>query len=680
MTPSAPHDARVRDLMGRIALVGFLLAVVAIASWVANGWSFPWIGARGTGPVLAVALFVLVASTAVLAYGPVLVYEMIRTARRGRLYLMRWLYVIGLFLLLLWVYSIADVEHRFGSPGPSYKKLTQLAESYFGAFAVTQFLILSMLTPAFVAGSIAEEKERKTLEFLLATDLNNREIVFGKLAARLGTLALFVIAGLPILSIMQFFGGIDPGILLTTFAATALTVLSLAAVSLFNSVVRRRARDAIVLTYLAAVGYLAFTGLTAFLKFLLGMYNLLIWGPIDLGELFDAFQAGNPIFGFVAVERAINTNGPLADVLLNELRSYAIFHSVLTAGCVAWSVLRLRAIALAQSGGGERKAASAKVGKRRRPVGLTPMIWKEVWVEGNVRVGRLGGFLVGLLIAGGFVPVVLIAFFLGSVGMPRVDTFFEFVGAVFSGIVDHRRQFGEQMNYWLRAMNAIIGTLMLLGVAARASGSVGVERDRDTLVSLMTTPLTTQQILWAKWLGSLASVRPLLWWLGPVWLITILAGGVNAAAVVLMAMAWMAPAAFFAAWGVYCSVTAATTLRSTTWGVMGALFFGGAHWICIGMCVYAPLAALAHTGDEMKWPAYIEAGLTPPAVFALVPFDELNRLDIGNDGLFPAFMVLGMVLWVTAAAIVGSLAHEQFARMTHRNAFARSDLRPEKKP
>ena len=61
-------------------------------------------------------------------------------------------------------------------------------------------------------------------------------------------------------------------------------VLSLAAVGLFNSVARRRARDAILLTYLAAIGYLALTGLTAFLKFVLGKANWLTIGPVDLAS------------------------------------------------------------------------------------------------------------------------------------------------------------------------------------------------------------------------------------------------------------------------------------------------------------------------------------------------------------------------------------------------------------
>ena len=78
-----------------------------------------------------------------------------------------------------------------------------------------------------VAGSIAEEKDRKTLEFLLATDLRNREIILSKLGARLANLLLFILTGLPILSILQFLGGVDPNLVLAGFAATFLTMAGL---------------------------------------------------------------------------------------------------------------------------------------------------------------------------------------------------------------------------------------------------------------------------------------------------------------------------------------------------------------------------------------------------------------------------------------------------------------------
>src|SRR5207248_5365243 len=106
--------------------------------------------------------------------------------------------------------------------------------------------------------------------------------------------------------------------------------------------------------------------------------------------------------------------------------------------------------------------------------------------------------------------------------------------------------------------------------------------DRDTLVSLMTTTLSTQEILWAKWAGALASVRPLLWLLGAVWLIGLVTGAVHPLAVVLQACAWLAPAACFAALGLWLSAAAATTLRATTWTVLAALLAGGGHWVCMG--------------------------------------------------------------------------------------------------
>ena len=80
--------------------------------------------------------------------------------------------------------------------------------------------------------SITEEKERRTLEFLLATDLRDREIVLSKLCARTAWLLLLVITGLPILSILQLYGGISLQLLLAGFALTGLTLVSLASLTL----------------------------------------------------------------------------------------------------------------------------------------------------------------------------------------------------------------------------------------------------------------------------------------------------------------------------------------------------------------------------------------------------------------------------------------------------------------
>src|SRR5262249_45248666 len=107
-----------------------------------------------------------------------------------------------------------------------------LAETFFSAFMIVQLILVVLLTPAYVAGAIAEEKDRKTLEFMLATDLNNREIVLSKLLSRVANMTLLLLTGLPILSILQFLGGVDSQLMLAGFAGTGLTILGIASVGI----------------------------------------------------------------------------------------------------------------------------------------------------------------------------------------------------------------------------------------------------------------------------------------------------------------------------------------------------------------------------------------------------------------------------------------------------------------
>src|SRR5262249_17235812 len=134
------------------------------------------------------------------------------------------------------------------------RQIAALAADFFYVFMIVQFGLVVLLTPAYTAGAIAEEKETRTLQFILATDLRNRQIVLSKLVSRVLNITMLVLAGLPILSFMQFMGGVDPGLMLAGFAATGLTVLGLGGLSIFNSVITRRARDAIILTYLEVFG------------------------------------------------------------------------------------------------------------------------------------------------------------------------------------------------------------------------------------------------------------------------------------------------------------------------------------------------------------------------------------------------------------------------------------------
>src|SRR5262249_47251743 len=135
-------------------------------------------------------------------FSPVLIYNLIRTGRRGRYVLLRCLYALVLLVILGSVYvqnSASNIR-----PLPNYRlrvgssfyvagsttymlgsttfedygaarraELARFAEAFFSTFILVQLLAVVVLTPAYTAGTIAEEKDRKTLEFLLATDLKD---------------------------------------------------------------------------------------------------------------------------------------------------------------------------------------------------------------------------------------------------------------------------------------------------------------------------------------------------------------------------------------------------------------------------------------------------------------------------------------------------------------------------
>ena len=183
--------------------------------------------------------------------GPVFNLELRRLSRRKRYYALLTLYG----LVLLYVVWSNNPQAMFVVPagpagGLSVDQWHYAGKSLFEAYAIWQMVMVVLLTPAMVAGVIAEERERKTMPSLLVSRLTSGEIVLGKLCARLFHLGCFVALGMPILVLVERFGGVGLKGVLITFAATATTAFFLGAASILVSTQSRRPRDAIVCVYL----------------------------------------------------------------------------------------------------------------------------------------------------------------------------------------------------------------------------------------------------------------------------------------------------------------------------------------------------------------------------------------------------------------------------------------------
>ena len=142
--------------------------------------------------------------------GAIAGWELTRLARRGSSTVARLLVGLLLFAALVILYLAAfprDLARL--PPGDVQARLAEFGQQFSLALLLVQAGVVFVLTPLFVAGSIVEETERRTLEFLLATDLRPREIILGKLWPRLLLVSGVVLVGWPVLAVTQVWGGVD---------------------------------------------------------------------------------------------------------------------------------------------------------------------------------------------------------------------------------------------------------------------------------------------------------------------------------------------------------------------------------------------------------------------------------------------------------------------------------------
>jgi ABC-type transport system involved in multi-copper enzyme maturation permease subunit len=409
--------------------------------------------------------------------GPVFAFESLIAARRWQLYALRSVYVSLLLvgLTLTW--------------GPTERTIKSLAD----AAAIGQLLLHTVIAvqlgmvllaaPAATAGTICVDKARGTLLHTFVTDLTDREIVLGKLGARLAPVLALMAYGLPVLALGSFLGGIDMAAALGAELATAGVAILCCTVALMTSLWARKPHQALLLAYAVVGLWVGFVPAVAIL-FHLGPPNTIaglapyMTNPIMATFAPDAFPPG----GWVG------------------LREQAVFFlaTLLIAGCliglVSW---RLRRAVLAQVSRPQkpkRPDAPARLVDYLPGPALdgNPVLWRE-WHR--KRPSRW---------TGRFWTAYAVVSTLASVYVLGCYYFWWGNGLIGSGI----HVVAAQVNAWQVSVG-----LLLLSVSAATS--LAEERDRGSLDVIMTTPLTTREIVWGKWWGTFAMVPRLA--ILPIW-------------------------------------------------------------------------------------------------------------------------------------------------------------------
>jgi ABC-type transport system involved in multi-copper enzyme maturation permease subunit len=618
-------------------------------------------------------------------FGPLLLYDLLRLARRRRYLVIRTIYAVTLLSLLAALYSYWVWNLPRGT-NPAATELTRFAETFFFTFMCVEFVAVLLLTPVYAAGAVAEEKDRQTLEFLLATDLDKREIVLSKLAARLVNLALLVLVGLPILSVTQFFGGIDPDLVFTGFAVLGLTLASLTAVSMLHSIYARKARTAIVLTYLTTFLYLGLGFLGAeYLPEAPAMARLGftvesdgVYYSFTLQSLVDALNTGNLIVALRNLVAAWKQNQALSAVVPGVLAKYAIFHTVVFVGCTTWAVARLRAAARAPLVAPKRDTSRPRWWDWPS-LDTSPLLWKELVIEPGFRFGRLTRLLVLALALASFVPALatcynfLIDRYEGP-AIADVDRFTlpqerrqieTYQRAALILVQNLRRDIQE----WLKTVGTLVICLTVLVVAVRAAGSVSGERERQTLDSVLTTPLNRDSILDTKWWAALLSVRWTWLWLGLMWAVGLVTGGLSIYALPVLMYASVVYAMFAANVGIWFSTWCRSTLRATVATLLTMAAVGLGHWLMLGCYLPFFLYSSGRSSDFPEWVILFQKyGLTPPLTLQALTFqmeDLRQSARIASDG------TLSQRLGMLVAAVAGVFCYNLLASLIWKLAAAR---------
>jgi ABC-type transport system involved in multi-copper enzyme maturation permease subunit len=433
--------------------------------------------------------------------GPVCAFEVRRLPRRWQAFGVRAGYGLVLLLIL--------AQNYYGWVAATDGELTNrqaalFALTTFASFAVYQLGAVLALTPALVAGTIADERQRKTLHYLLTSRLSGPEIVLGKLSARLLHLLVCLAVGLPVLSLLTLLGGIDPWLLATVFGATASTAYFLAAVSVLLSVHARRVRDAVFAAYALEALWL----ISPFVSgWLLGLLPAWAEGPLStVVEWFDSTSPMGAVWDFFSKAFFIRAAPllfrpgwrlsmfaglPLTDSLLTMMGQQLAAGTAMIL-IAAW---RLRPAFRALEAAAERPRGGRWQWQLRllpRPAcGDAPVRWKELWTErrgGLVRrVGALASLALGLGVLGLGVwyaadVVVSVSFWTKGAGWD---------------------QSMRWMNWYVMVMVSLLGVVMGLTQVAHGASSITGEREADTWTSLTATDLTAEEVVGGKVAGAL---------------------------------------------------------------------------------------------------------------------------------------------------------------------------------
>ena len=605
--------------------------------------------------------------------GPVLRFELITTARRGRYYAARFAY--GLFLLYtVWTAYVSRWNYLSGNRMTPHE-MAGFAQGMFTSLAYLQWIAVLVVVPAMTAGVIADAYRRKTLRDLLSSGLSAKGIVFGKLAARLVHVAALVGVGIPVVALIGLFGGLDPIIVMSVYAGTASIAFAVGGVSILASTLARRPREAILAAYAIEIGWLILPPVFGTLL------PHMIW-PFPLFDPLNKWLIETNPFVVASQMSQISYFGanpamtPWIAGMISRIH-YVIammvgLQTLLGLLCVATAAYLIRKLRAGDREGMPalswldvlrnplQRRRTVRISAIRRPdVGDDPMMWKEWHATSR---GGLAWLVSG---PAALVLGVLMGCYLFEIARPA---FLETWNLLQYGSLSAR----AELNSAVRHASAWLSCICLLAIASAAAVGITSEREDDTWTSLTTTLLSGPEIVRAKIRGALWGARRLAFALIAVIAVGVLAGGVHPFGGLIALSGMAAFGVFTAALGLWWSLRLTNSTRSLVFSVV----------LLVLVNIAVPIIVASYYALSDKRPR----GESPWMMILTIPFLEFSGLisyadvhalargesiRIGDSSSSIGFEIIvinltGQVLYALAAIVLWAHSSRAYDRVVGR--------------
>jgi len=409
--------------------------------------------------------------------GPVFTRQAAIAPRRVWFFAARTVFVAALFGIVLTSWQLLVGSQRV-------EDLGDLA--WFGA-AVTQILAPLQLAVAMpfsallVASAVALEKDRKTLELLLMTNLSNSELVLGKLLAGMLTVVMVVVAALPLLMLLALLGGVSIGQVLRIETVTLVSALAAGSLGSTIALWRDKTFQALAMTALVIVLWLIGWEIVAtgtlngrFLGVATGTWVVAMspWRAIQ--------AAAQPVFGGQGIEQFLQ--GPVGWHALAAIGASVLLNAIAIARVRIWNPTR--EVQAASEDDAEAATASVHGAPGKvRAVWDNPVLWREIRTRAygkKVLIIRLAYWVVFAVCAAAVVTS--------------------------SGAMGSTNRAPSAVAQSVTAL--LVVSLILLNAAAVTA--ITSERDSRALDLLLVTDLSPREIVFGKLLGALYRAKEMV--------------------------------------------------------------------------------------------------------------------------------------------------------------------------